>query len=412
MFCKYCRQFAKDKSLFGSKTGNNSFRLDGFKKHEKSDGHKTAKLAHNTSVSQPGTAPMEACLINMEKESVTHLVKLFHTVYYLVKAERPFRDFVGLCDLQERNGVNTGKSYKNDKQAATFTHFIAETVKEDFANKLRQARMFSVLSDSSTDVSITDEELIYVRYLEDGRPVTKFLSIQALAKSDAHGIVAAIDKAFLDETDMQPDEWRMKTVGMSTDGAAVMVGVRSGVVTRIKADVPHLLSVHCVAHRLELGIKDTINQVAYLKKVDGLLSSIYKFYSNSPLNWYNLKETGAAFNIKVLKPANVTGTRWIPHYERAAKAIKQNWPCLLAHLDSVSANGQSDDAKAKATGLARLLRSFEFVYFFQFFLDVCKILARMSFQFQANDTALEKCIHLSCLNFVYFPFLAYHTRKQ
>ena len=33
MFCSYCRQFSKDKSAFGSEKGNNSFRLDGIKKH-------------------------------------------------------------------------------------------------------------------------------------------------------------------------------------------------------------------------------------------------------------------------------------------------------------------------------------------------------------------------------------------
>ena len=102
-----------------------------------------------------------------------------------------------------------------------------------------------------------------------------------------------------------------------------------------------------------------------------------------------MKETGTALNIKVLKPANVKGTRWILHHAQAAKAIKQDWPCLLAHLDSVSINGQSADAKAKATGFVRLLRSFEFVYFLHFFLDLCQILARMSLKFQANDTSVE-----------------------
>ena len=50
----------------------------------------------------------------------------------------------------------------NDEQAATFTHHVAETVRKDFANKLWQAKMFSVLNDSSTDISVTDEELVYV----------------------------------------------------------------------------------------------------------------------------------------------------------------------------------------------------------------------------------------------------------
>ena len=106
---------------------------------------------------------------------------------------------------------------------------------------------------------------------------------------------------------MQPNEWRNKTVGMSTDGASVMTGIRNGVVTKIKADVPHLISVHCIAHRLELGIKDCIKQVAYmfLAKLEDYLLSIYEFYSNIPLNWHNLKGTGTALNIKVLIPANV-----------------------------------------------------------------------------------------------------------
>ena len=99
-----------------------------------------------------------------------------------------------------------------------------------------------------------------------------------------------------------------------------------------------------------------------------------------------MKATGTALNIKVLKPANVKGTRWIPHHEQAAKAIKQDWPCLLAHLDSVSVNGQSADAKAKPTGFVRLLRSFEFVYFLHFLLDLCQILVRMSHTSVENVT--------------------------
>jgi len=79
MFCSYCTQFSKDKSAIGSQKGNNSFRLDRIKKHEISEGHKTAKLAHDARYAQPGTTPLEACLINMEKEALDRLVKLFHT---------------------------------------------------------------------------------------------------------------------------------------------------------------------------------------------------------------------------------------------------------------------------------------------------------------------------------------------
>jgi len=65
MICSYCRRFSKDKSTFGSQKSNYSFRPDGIQKHEISETHKTAKLAHDAIDAQPGMSPLEACLINM-----------------------------------------------------------------------------------------------------------------------------------------------------------------------------------------------------------------------------------------------------------------------------------------------------------------------------------------------------------
>ena len=116
MFCSYCKRFALDKSSFGSEAGCSTFRLDGIKKHKSSVAHSRAEVAFQNNSLEPGTAPLEACLLNMEKEAVERLMKLFHTTYYLVQAERPFSDLAGLCSLQERNGVMIGRSYRNDKQ--------------------------------------------------------------------------------------------------------------------------------------------------------------------------------------------------------------------------------------------------------------------------------------------------------
>ena len=176
---------------------------------------------------------------------------------------------------------------------------------------------------------------------------------------------------------------------MGADGASVMMGQRGGVSALIKRDVPHLVSIHCDAHRLELGNKDAIKQVAYLASVGALLLSLYKFYHNSPLNWTNLKESGVAAGIEVLRPCNVKGTRWIAHHERALNAVSRDWPCLVTHLEQVSINGQSSDAKAKAKGFVKKLLTFRCAYFLHFLMDLYKILARMSLEFQKNDTSVE-----------------------
>lgn len=43
-----------------------------------------------------------------------------------------------------------------------------------------------------------------------------------------------------------------------------MRGSQGGVTALLKADVPHLIAVHCVAHRLELSILDVIKDVPYV----------------------------------------------------------------------------------------------------------------------------------------------------
>ena len=62
----------------------------------------------------------------MEKDNFNKISKLFRTVNYFAQAERPLSDFCGLCNLLESMTVELGFTYRNDKQAAQFVHFIAD----------------------------------------------------------------------------------------------------------------------------------------------------------------------------------------------------------------------------------------------------------------------------------------------
>ena len=77
-------------------------------------------------------------------------------------------------------------------------------------------------------------------------------------------------------------------VAISTDGAAVMAGVRSGVGSRLREKTPYIAGVHCMAHRLELNFKDAIKSISLLQQGEELLSGLYTFHHVSPLNRANL----------------------------------------------------------------------------------------------------------------------------
>ena len=108
------------------------------------------------------------------------------------------------------------------------------------------------------------EEIVYAQYAIHGRVFVP------VAKADAEHITAAITTATSAGLAMEEEVWKKKLVGLGSDGAAVMLGSRSGVGVRLADGHPHVLAVHCMAHRLELSFKDAASKNIFHKKLDSL----------------------------------------------------------------------------------------------------------------------------------------------
>ena len=56
-------------------------------------------------------------------------------------------------------------------------------------------------------------------------------------------------------------------IGFGADGASVNFGVNNGVFTKLAEDMPWMMGIHCVAHRLELAAKDGFKNTYFTKEV-------------------------------------------------------------------------------------------------------------------------------------------------
>lgn len=92
--------------------------------------------------------------------------------------------------------------------------------------------------------------------------------------------------------------------------SSVLMGKKNGVAAKIKEEVGHLLAIHCVAHRLELGMLDTIKEEPGLKKLQDVLHYLYMQYHYSPKALRELRLLSEAMEDKALKPTNLNGARW------------------------------------------------------------------------------------------------------
>ena len=167
--------------------------------------------------------------------------------------------------------------------------------------------------------------------------------------------------------------WKKKLVGVASDGAAVMRGCRSGVVAHLIEGLPHVVGVHCMAHRLELSFKDAANKNPYCKKIDSLLMGLYYFYHISALNRANLKASYESLQKPPLMPTRVGGTRWVPHILKILDHFLRGYAAVVQHLEHIQSPdsvGVRGEQKAKAKLFFKSATSMSEIKFSFFLSDV------------------------------------------
>lgn len=112
----------------------------------------------------------------------------------------------------------------------------------------KESQYFSLMADKTTNVSVLKQLVLYGRAVENGKLQSCFLKMIDLEDGKADTITTAIVR-YLESADL--DTTRMSSFG--SDGASVMIGCHSGVATQLLAHNKHMMSVHCICHRLALA---------------------------------------------------------------------------------------------------------------------------------------------------------------
>ena len=79
-----------------------------------------------------------------------------------------------------------------------------------------------------------------------------FLEIIKVDSGTAQRIAQSLQMFF---TEVGLTNWMSKLVALGTDGASVNMGESGGVGAIIRKDIPYLIHVHSIAHKLELAVK-------------------------------------------------------------------------------------------------------------------------------------------------------------
>jgi len=304
--------------------------------------------------------------------------------YVMAKEEVAFKKFGALVNLEKRHGVHLGDAYNHRIAAAEFTATVGEEIESDLKTALEQANFFSICCDGSTDVSIIEKELIYVKFINTrGATENHIMGLRDISSADANGLQATITATF---SELGITNFSRKLVGFCADGASVNFGVKGGLVPKLKEDSPWLVSIHCLSHRLELSLKDAFRDT-YFDTISEILLWLHGVYGKSPKRFHGLKALAEVMDEQVHKPARAEGTRWIQHKVKAASVLVSGYPVFVTHLEKLAQDEPGKQA-AKIRGYVKIMKSFKYLSCLLAFVDLLVPIARLSVFLQGDATNL------------------------
>lgn len=292
-----------------------------------------------------------------------------------------------LADHIARFG-NPGKgstSYLSPPTYEELMLLMGKSVSEKIGNEVISSKYFSVIVDSTPDLSHNDQLSVVVRYVTDcGLSVERFLCFM---KNTGHTGQKVFEKLMnsLEQHGLKVDNCR----GQSYDNAANMSGMYSGLQARLKERNPLVYFIPCAAHSLNLVGSQAVKCCNAAVRFFELLQSLYNYFADSTGRWNILENF---FDSVSMTLKSLSTTRWTAR-EDACKSLDADWKAVVSALRSISEN-ERGKGRCQAEGLLRKLNSIEVAFMTSVWGSIFQQFGKVMKKLQAQDMDISTVIEL------------------
>ncbi|XP_067127187.1 zinc finger MYM-type protein 1-like [Centruroides vittatus] len=342
IYCYVCKIFAIKRTIFTegfSDWKNVSVRV---KKHERSTDHR-----HSIEI-LIGRNSVEGRIDTIVEKSGNYIGAL----EYLAE----FDEFLASHIKQYGSAGKGNVSYLSSTICDEFIEILNKKMLETFVTEVKAAKYFSIIIDSTPDITHVDQLTFILRYLlEDGTPIEKFFGFIPIyshsGESLENELLQNIAKFGLDISNCK---------GQSYDNAANMSGKYNGLQNRIKRHSETAHYVPCASHSLNLVINSASESCLQAITYFNLLEIIYTFFSASTYRW-NILEKAFATNNKHFTVKKLCITRWSCRAD-AVKAIRFGFDQIKRALLEISLEeSQKCSVKEESRKIANKMNTLEFI---------------------------------------------------
>ncbi|XP_068229394.1 zinc finger MYM-type protein 1-like [Palaemon carinicauda] len=249
-----------------------------------------------------------------------------------------------------------GKNFQNE-----LIDILANAIKEKILRNARAAKYFSIILDSTPDVSHVEQMPVIIRFVqvdEDNAVIAvreHFLGYVPLQETTGAFMAETILEEFK-KMDLFIDNLR----GQGYDNGINMKGKHSGVQKKILQRNPRALFVPCSAHTLNLVVNDAASCCLEATIFFGLIQKLYVFFSASTHRWDVLKRRVQSLTVKPL--SETRGESQIDALKPIRYQIGDIYDALTEMATNFTLLGSSGNStRAEAKALANGIATFKFL---------------------------------------------------
>ncbi|CAI7787478.1 unnamed protein product [Closterium sp. NIES-54] len=246
---------------------------------------------------------------------------LLDSLLFVSKCDAPMGLWVKLVRYLAEKGV---KGFPKKGYGTYYTTYGFEELTQATTTWLQTTQLEHVLTspfigislDESTDRWSGKHMILYVTFIRDSKVATKFMTLITVDKGGAATLVGLL------VSHLQAVGIDLRRIsGISTDGANVMMGSKSGLVTRLRLRIPHLVSLHCIAHREALAAKHAAENIPAFNVVDKVIRTVAEHLCRSGSWHQRFMDLQDVFTSTSLELQWIHAFRWLSRGDAVLRFI-------------------------------------------------------------------------------------------
>lgn len=249
--------------------------------------------------------------------------------------------------MQKHGNRGTGHiNYLSSTICEELVKLMGQRVIEEIVSRIQISRYYSVSLDSTSDESHVDQLTLVIRYMENEKPVERFLTFMPNQGHKAQEMFEGLMN-FLNMHEIDIRNCR----GQSYDNASAMSGKYNGLQAKVIEQSPLAAWVPCAAHSLNLVALAAAESCNAAAAFFSFLEDLYVFFTASTRRYEILTTCLSRSGGQTCVPKRISTTRWSCR-ANATKALTLGYREIDNALISIANNSEElAEVRCKANGI-------------------------------------------------------------